>query len=219
MAIKIPKELPLDQACLLSCCVPTGWGSAVKIAKIAPRESVAIWGMGGIGLNIVQGARLSGADPIIAVDIEGSKEEIAVEMGATHFINNSMVDPVPLIREITLGKRIDCAFEAVGDPGACLQIIWTLGKAGRFVVVGLIPMSEMVTLPFYLLVFKQQKIMGSSYGGIHTPTDIPLLADLAIKGELELKELISRHFILEEINEVMEAMENRKIVGRWVCDL
>jgi S-(hydroxymethyl)glutathione dehydrogenase / alcohol dehydrogenase len=218
-AVKIPKELPLDQACLLGCCVGTGWGAVHRSAQVKAGESVAIWGMGGVGLNIVQGARLAGANPIIAVDLEGSKEAIAREMGATHFINSSEQDPVPIIREeLTGGKGVHYVFEAIGDPGAYLQSFFVLKNGGRMMAVGIPSVEEMVSFPFFIVPFQANKIEGVLYGSLRHQIDIPRLAYLALKGDLRVDKLISRHFKLEEINEVMEAMEKREIIGRWVCD-
>lgn len=127
-AIVLPKELPFDQGCFMGCCVPTGWGSITKRAEIQPGDSVVVFGMGGVGLNAVRAAALSHANPVIAVDIEGSKEAIAREFGATDFINSSKEDPVERIRTETgglpveglgfLGGGVDVVVEAIGDPGA-----------------------------------------------------------------------------------------------------
>jgi S-(hydroxymethyl)glutathione dehydrogenase/alcohol dehydrogenase len=218
-SVKVPKELPLDQACLLGCAVGTGWGAVNRSARVQMGESVAIWGMGGVGLNIVQGARLAGANPIIAVDLEGSKEAIAREMGATHFINSSKSDPVPIIREeLTGGKGVHFVFEAAGDPGAYLQSFFTLRNGGRLMAVGICSCEDMVSLPFYAIPFQGNKIEGVLYGNLRHQIDIPRLANLALKGDLKLAKLITKHCKLEEINDVVAAMEKRQIIGRWVFD-
>jgi Zn-dependent alcohol dehydrogenase len=217
-SVKIPKELPLDQACLLGCCVGTGWGAVVKSAKVQPGESVAVWGMGGVGLNVIRGAALVGANPIIGVDLEASKEDIAREMGATHFINSSEDDPVPIIRELTGEKGVHYAFEVIGDVGAYLQSFFTIRNGGKLMAVGIPSVEDMATFPMFILPFQANTIQGVLYGSLRHQVDIPILADKALKGELKLDKLISRHFRLEEINEAVEAMENRQIIGRWVCD-
>jgi Zn-dependent alcohol dehydrogenase len=219
-SVKVPKELPMDQACLLGCCVGTGWGSAVKAAKIEPGETVAVWGCGGIGLNVIQGARLSGASMIIGVDLEGSKEKIAREMGATHFINASEEDPVPIIREqLTNERGVDYVFEAIGDPGAFAQAFYVTRIGGTFSCIGITSTEDLVSWPPFMIVFGVFKIQGIVYGNIRHQVDIPIMADLALKGELKLDQLITERFKLEDINEVAKAMEKRQIVGRWVCDL
>ncbi|MCJ7683712.1 MAG: Zn-dependent alcohol dehydrogenase [Desulfobacteraceae bacterium] len=218
-SVKVPDELPLDQACLLGCCVGTGWGAVVKSAKVQPGDAVAIWGMGGVGLNVVRAAALVGANPIVAVDLEGSKEAIAMEMGATHFINSSEDDPVPIVRGLTNEKGVHYAFEVIGDVGAYLQSFFTLRNGGKLMAVGIPSIEDMATFPMFMMPFQANVIQGVLYGSLHHQVDIPILADKALKGDLKVDKLISRHFKLEEINDVAKAMENREIIGRWVCDL
>lgn len=218
-SVKVPKELPLDQGCLLGCAVGTGWGAVNRTARVQAGESVAVWGMGGIGLSIIQGARLAGANPIIAVDLEESKRDVAMTVGATHFINSSEQDPVPIIREeLTGGVGVHYVFEAIGDPGAYLQSFFTLRNGGSLMAVGIPSVEDMVTFPFFIVPFQANKIEGVLYGSLRHRIDIPILADMVLKGDLKLAPMITKHFKLEEINEVAEAMEKREIVGRWVCD-
>jgi S-(hydroxymethyl)glutathione dehydrogenase/alcohol dehydrogenase len=216
-AIKIREDMPLDQACFLGCCMPTGFGAVYNAAGVKPRESVAIWGMGGVGLNVVRGAKLRNASPIIGVDLEGSKEAIAREFGATHFINNSKDDPVPIIKELTGGGAKYC-FEVIGDPGAVTQASWALGLGGKLVQVGVTPPDKLTGLPLTFFVGQSKSLQGVNYGHIKPHQDIPAFADMAMEGELKLDRLISKKFRVEEINNVIEAMKNRKIIGRWVCD-
>jgi S-(hydroxymethyl)glutathione dehydrogenase/alcohol dehydrogenase len=128
--IPIPKEFPLEYACLMGCCIPTGWGSVTNTAKVQAGDKVVVYGLGGIGLNILRACVLRHANPVIAVDIEASKESLAKEFGATHFICNASEDPVPKIQEIT-GGGADVAFEAIGDPGAIIQAYWSTGVAEK----------------------------------------------------------------------------------------
>ena len=216
-AIKIRDDMPLDQACFLSCCVPTGFGAVYNAAGVKPGDSVAIWGMGGVGLNVVRGAKLRSAYPIIAIDLEGSKETIAREFGATHFINNSKEDPVPIIQELTGGGAKFC-FEAIGDPGAITQASWSLGLGGQLTQIGLTPQEAMTGLPLAFTPVHCKSVVGTLYGNIRTHEDIPTLADMAMNGDFELDKLISKKFKIEEINEVTEAMGKHQIIGRWVCE-
>lgn len=218
-SVKIPKELQLEQACLLGCCVATGWGAIHKSAKVQAGESVAIWGMGGVGLNVVRGADLADAYPIIAVDLEGSKEVIAKEMGATHFINSSKEDPVPIIKKLTGGLGVYYAFEVAGDVGASLQAFYTLRNGGRLMQIGIPSIKDTATFPLFIMPFQARKIEGVLYGSMRHQVDVPILADMALKGKLRVDQLISRHFKLEELNDVVDAMEKREIIGRWICDL
>jgi S-(hydroxymethyl)glutathione dehydrogenase / alcohol dehydrogenase len=215
-AIKINKDVSLDQACFLGCALPTGFGAVYNAAGVKPGDSVAIWGMGGVGLNVVRGAKLRGANPVIGVDIEGSKEAIAREFGVSHFINSSKEDPVPIIKELTDGGANFC-FEAIGDTGAITQAYWALGMAGKLIQIGITDEPEMTKLPLFYNPLHCKSIIGTLYGNIDTDREIPALADLAASGELKLDKLISRRFRIGEINEAVDAMSKRKIVGRWVC--
>lgn len=219
-AIPIPKEVPLDQACLLSCCVPTGWGSVTNIANVKPGNSVAIYGLGGIGLNALRAAALRQAYPVIAVDIEESKESLAYEFGATHFICNAKEDPVPRIHALTEGRGAQVVFEAIGDPGAIVQAWWSTGICGKLVIPGITALEETTSLPLFLLPLHQKQILGSGYGNITPTIDIPALARMAlIPNLLKLEKLVTNKFRLEQINEVADAMAKRQIRGRWVCEL
>jgi S-(hydroxymethyl)glutathione dehydrogenase/alcohol dehydrogenase len=216
-AIKIREDMPLDQACFLGCCLPTGFGAVYNVAGVKPGDSVAIWGMGGIGLNVVRGAKLRSADPIIGVDLEGSKEAIAKEFGVTHFINSSKKDPVPIIQELTGGGAKYC-FEAIGDPGAITQASWALGLGGKLVQIGVTPETTMTGLPLAYVPVHCKSVVGTLYGNIRPHEDIPAFADMVMKGDFNLARLISKKFKVEEINKVVDSMEKRQIVGRWVCE-
>ena len=216
-AIKIREDLPLDQACFLGCCMPTGFGAVYNAAGVKPGESVAIWGMGGVGLNVVQGAKLRNADPIIGVDLEASKEAIAREFGATHFIDSSKKDPVPIVQEIT-GGGADYCFEVIGDPGAVTQASYALASGGKFVQVGITPPNQLTGLPLSFFAAQSKTLVGVNYGHIRPHQDIPVFAGMAMRRELRLDKLITKTFRIEEINDVADAMRNRQIIGRWVCD-
>jgi len=216
-AVKVREDMPLDQACFLACCMPTGFGAVYNAAGVKPGESVAIWGMGGVGLNVVRGAKLRNANPIIGVDLEGSKEAIAREFGATHFINSSKQDPVPIVQELT-GGGAKYVFEVIGDPGAITQSSWALGLGGKLIQVGVTPAGTLTPLPLTFFTGQCKSVIGSLYGMIRTQQDIPVFADMAVRGDLLLDKLITKKFRVEEINDVVDAMKNRQIIGRWVCD-
>jgi Zn-dependent alcohol dehydrogenase len=214
--IPVPKEFPLEYACLMGCCVPTGWGSVTNCAKIQPGDSVAIWGLGGVGLNILRAAVLRHAHPVIAVDLDESKEDLALEFGATHFICNTKEDPVPRIQQITNGG-VDFAFEAIGDPGAIVQAYWTVVAGGKLIIVGITPADEATHLPLQVLAFGNKSILGNLYGMVSTDVDIPKLVHLAMSRDLKLDKLVTHKFKVEEINDVAHKMLQRQIRGRWVC--
>ncbi len=214
-AIPVKKDFPLEYACLMGCCIPTGWGSVLNTANIQPRDSVAVFGLGGIGLNVLRACVLRQAYPVIAVDIEENREDLAREFGATHFICNSKEDPVPRIQEITSGGA-QFAFEAVGDPGAIIQAWWSLAMRGKLIVPGMTPFDETTNLPLFLLAVHEKSIVGSLYGSMCADIDIPRLVDLAAHHDLKLDKLVTNRFTLEQINDVAEKMHKRQILGRWV---
>jgi Zn-dependent alcohol dehydrogenase len=215
-AIKIREDMPLDQACFLGCCMPTGFGAVTNVAEIKPGQSAAIWGMGGVGLNAVQGCKMRGANPIIAVDLEGSKETIAREVGATHFINSSKEDPVPIIQKLTDGGARFC-FEVTGDPGAVVQAFWSLAPKGKLIPIGAPGPDETAALPMFFLGHHCNTIEGTVYGNISPQDDIPVFVDMVMRGDYKLDKLIGKKFKLEAINEVVDAMTKRQVSGRWVC--
>lgn len=214
--IPIPKDVPLDKACLIGCCVPTGYGSVVNVAKMKPRSSVAIYGCGGVGLSTINAASFLGAYPIIAVDIEEAKEKIALELGATHFVDSAKEDPVPKIQELTAGMGVDYSFECIGDPGAQVQAFWSIRPGGMVVTPGVAPLASSTALPFFFITLQQRTVAGTLYGSINPPLDLPKLVDLYMAGALKVDRMITRNIRLDEINEAFEALEKRQVVGRWV---
>ncbi len=216
-AIKVRDDLPLEQACFMGCALPTGFGAVYNAAKVQPGESVAIWGLGGVGLNVAIGAKLRNAYPIIGVDIEAGKEPLAREFGITHFVDASKDDPVPIVKDICAGWGVQHIFEVIGNPGSIHQAFWALAPFGKLVVVGICPETAMTELPLNFLTHHGKSVIGTLYGNIRTSIDIPRMADMVVRGEIPLDKLTTRYFDLEDINEVAEAMEKRQISGRWVC--
>lgn len=216
--VPVRKDIPLDWACLMSCCIPTGWGSVTNVAHVQPGDRVAIWGLGGVGQNVLRAARLRLANPIIVVDVEESRREKALELGATHFLCNAQEDPIPVIQELT-GGGVDFAFECAGDVGATEQAWWALRPAGKLVLVGIIPQQERARMPLTFSVFHQKWIISGLYGSVSVQDDIPKLVDLAMTGELMIDKIIEGYFRLEEINDIVERMERRELGGRWICKL
>ncbi|MCL4367574.1 MAG: alcohol dehydrogenase catalytic domain-containing protein, partial [Actinobacteria bacterium] len=189
--VPIANDFPLDVAALMSCCIPTGWGAVYNSANVKPGDSVAVWGLGGVGLNIVRAARMRQAYPVIAVDLEEGKEDLAKEFGATHFICNAREDPVPLIQKLTCGGA-DVAFEAIGDAGAIGQTWWAIAPAGKLVVVGVTPEADPTSLPFFVFPVQHRQIIGSLYGWISTHVDIPKLVRTGQKEDVQFDKLIGR---------------------------
>ena len=209
--LKIPQDFPLERAALLGCGVITGVGAVLNAAQVRPGSTVAVFGSGGVGLNVVQGAALSGAEKIIAVDLLDSKLEFAREFGATHGVNASSGDPVEEVRALTDGEGVDYAFEVIGLPKTLRQAFDSLAKCGVAIAVGVTPLESEVCVPVMGLVFEERVLKGSLYGSSRPRIDIPKLMDLYWAGKLKLDELLTRTYPFEEINEAYAALERGEV--------
>jgi S-(hydroxymethyl)glutathione dehydrogenase/alcohol dehydrogenase len=204
-AIPIRKDMPLEKAALIGCSVMTGTGAVLNTAKVPAGASMAVFGAGGIGLNVMQGGRIAGAHPIIAVDVRANKLEYAQGLGATHAVDASREDPIEAIKRIT-GRGADYSFVAVGDTRAIQQAFECLAPGGLCVVIGLPPTGETVTLDPRRFVGGERAIVGSSYGSARTWADFPRMVDLYMAGILKIDELITRRYALDEVNEAFRAL-------------
>jgi S-(hydroxymethyl)glutathione dehydrogenase/alcohol dehydrogenase len=203
--IPIRKDVPLDVACLVSCGVLAGAGPVFNRAKVPAGASVAVWGCGGVGLNTIQAARLVGAGKIIAVDVLPQKLAWAEEFGATHIVNAATEDPVARVHALSGSGGVDYAFELVGTQATMEQALLSTHRGGTCVVVGVTPAGTRLSLDPAL--FLQQRVLtGSSFGGGHQRTDVPMLLDLYMSGRYKLDELISRRVPLGELNHAFDAM-------------
>jgi len=146
--VKIDAELPLDKAALVGCGVLTGVGAALRSSGLEAGQTVAVFGCGGVGLSIIQGARIGAARQIIAIDMFPSKEEMAKRAGATHFVNSAEDDPVKAVRALTGGLGVDHAFEAIGLAKLCRQAIESLAIRGTATIVGVLPPDAMIEFPW-----------------------------------------------------------------------
>jgi NDMA-dependent alcohol dehydrogenase len=205
--LKIPQDFPLDKAALLGCGVITGVGAVFNAARVKPGSSVAVIGTGGVGINVIQGAAMAGAEKIIAVDLLPNKLEFARKFGATHAINARETNPVEAIRALTGGRGVDYAFEVIGLPATIRQAYDSLKKRGLAVVVGVTPMTTEVSVPIMTLVFEERTLTGSVYGSSRPLIDIPMLMNLYKAGKLKLDELLTRRYPFSQINEAYEALE------------
>jgi NDMA-dependent alcohol dehydrogenase len=208
--VKIPANMPLDKAALVGCCVTTGVGAALWTARVEPGSSVVVIGCGGVGLNVIQGAALAGAERIIAVDILPSKLEYAEEFGATHTINASETDPVQAVRDLTAGEGADYAFEVIGLTRTAQQALLCTRRGGKAVIVGVIRHGEQLTIdPDFL--HQDRVLMGCTYGSANMRAAMPKLVDLYLARKLKLDELVSRTYRLEEINTAFAALEHGEV--------
>ncbi len=196
-AVVIPDEMPLDRAALISCAVLTGYGAVVNTAKVKAGSRVAVFGCGGVGLNIIQGARIAGAKTIIAIDITSEKLELARKVGATHTINASSTDPVTEVKKICGG--VDYAFEALGLEATIQQAWGSVDVDGGLILVGLLKNGATLTLdadPFV----NEQWITGCYFGSANLKKDVPKLIESYLNAHLFLDELISEQIDLDGLD-------------------
>jgi len=210
----LPQGLDLHEACILGCAIPTAYGAVRHQADLAPGESVAVIGVGGVGSNIVQIARLFGAAEVIAVDINDEKLEAARSLGATHVVNASDDDPATMVRALTGGRGVDVAFEALGRAETVLTAFNVVADGGRVVVVGIAPGSEAVPIEITRLVRRSITLKGS-YGG-RMRADVPELTRLAASGQIRTSQLITRRYSLDEVNDAYDALNRGEIIGRAI---
>jgi Zn-dependent alcohol dehydrogenase len=204
-AIRIDPAMPLDRAALIGCSVMTGVGAVLNTAAVPAGASMAVFGAGGVGLNVVQGGAMVAAHPIIAVDLLAAKLEHAGAVGATHRIDASREDPVAAIRAIT-GRGADFTFVAVGSTRPVLQAIEALAPGGTCVLIGVPETGATVPFDVRPMVTGERVVRGSSYGSARTREDLPRLVSLYRAGKLRIDELITHRYALEDANEAFRAL-------------
>jgi S-(hydroxymethyl)glutathione dehydrogenase/alcohol dehydrogenase len=206
--IKVDDDLPLDVVALVSCGVATGWGSATNRADVRPGETVVVVGIGGIGINAVQGAAMAGAKRVIAVDPVEFKREKAMEFGATHTFT-SMDEAMAAVTELTWGQMAD---KVIMTPGVMYGDMMRLGtalagKGGTIVVTAVAPiMQTESSVNLFELAMYNKEIKGTIFGSLNPRHDIPKLLGLYREGQLKLDELITRRYTLDQINDGYQAM-------------
>jgi S-(hydroxymethyl)glutathione dehydrogenase/alcohol dehydrogenase len=203
--IRIDDDIPLDRAALLGCAVTTGVGAALNTAQVAPGSTVAVFGAGGVGASIIQGARIAGARQIIAVDLLDSKLDAATRFGATHKVNASKVDPVKEIKRLSDGG-VEYSFEAIGNPRVLEQAFYCLAPRGICTLVGAIPTGQKIEVVAGHF-FVEKQIRGCFMGSNRFHIDMPAYLDLYRQGRLNLDDMVSRRGRLEDVNEAFRAME------------
>lgn len=214
----IPDAMPLREAALLGCAIPTGAGIILNIARVQPGSSVAVFGVGGIGLSAVLAAGIMNATIIIAVDIFDHKLKQARQIGATHLINARWKDPLNTILNITGGRGVDYAIEAAGKRETMEMAFKAVqDNGGLCVLAGNLPHGECISLdPFDLI--KGKRIIGTWGGESQPDRDIPLYVDLYLAGKLKLDLLITHEYRLEDINQAFDDLEQGKI-GRALIEM
>ncbi|MAT95479.1 MAG: alcohol dehydrogenase [Halioglobus sp.] len=206
-AVRIDKDIPFDRAALVGCAVMTGVGAAINTAKLEPGSSVVVFGCGGIGLSIIQGARLAGANQIIAIDLADNKLEMARNFGATHTINSTEDSPPEKILELT-GEGADYAFEAVGVPALMQQAHQVIRRGGTVVIVGISALTDEVSFNALNLAMSAKTIKGCIYGDANPPVDFPRLLDLYKAGKLNLDDMVTRTYSIDESPQAFEDLKN-----------
>jgi NDMA-dependent alcohol dehydrogenase len=206
MLVPIRPEMPWPQAALVGCCVPTGVGAVTRCAQVEAGASVVVIGCGGVGLNVVQGARIAGAATIVACDLLDSKLAFAREFGATHTVNAGRADLVVEVRALTAGRGADYAFDAIGGEKTTLQILDAIRPGGTAVIVGMAPHATRAPITPFAMAAQEKVLKGTMYGSVRPSVDFPWLVDLYLQGRLKIDELVSRTWRLDEINEGFQAM-------------
>ena len=202
-AVKIDDDIPLDKAALVGCGVTTGWGSSTKVADVRPGETVVIIGIGGVGINAVQGAAAAGAKKIIAIDPVPFKRDQALRFGATH-VFESAAAAVAEVGELTWGRMAEKAIITVGDiQGEDIEdAMGLIGKGGRVVVTGMGDATKMdVKLNLFMFTLLQKDLQGAIFGGSNPRADIPWLLSMYREGRLKLDELVTTTYKLEDVNQ------------------
>lgn len=207
-AVKLPADAPLDKAALIGCAVTTGMGAVFNTTRVEPGSTVAVFGTGGVGLNILQGARIAGAERIIAVDVHPKKLEFAKTFGATDLVDAKAGDPVAAIRELTKGRGADFAFEAVGRKETIEQAYLATRKAGTCVVVGVGSVKEQVNLNVFVLPLMEKRLFGSWFGTADVHRDMPRFLQLYTEGKLKLDELVTNTYRLDGLDAAFTDMQS-----------
>jgi len=210
---KIRPDAPFDKVCYIGCGVTTGIGAVFWTAKVAPGSNVVVFGLGGIGLNVIQGARIAGADKIIGVDLNPAREPLARKFGLTHFVNPKELkgDVVPHLVELT-GGGADYSFECVGNVDLMRQALECCHRGwGESIIIGVAGAGkEIATRPFQLVTGRVWK--GTAFGGARGRTDVPKIVDWYMNKKIDIDSLITHKLPLARINEAFELMHAGKSI-------
>ncbi len=208
-AIPVDPRVPFECAALIGCGIMTGVGAVVNRARVETGSTMAVFGLGGIGLSCVQGGVLSGAAKIIAVDVVPEKLELARRLGATDTIDASKDDPVVAIKDLTRGGA-DYTFEAVGNVKVIRQALEALGAGGALTIVGVPKLGTSAEFVVHAL-YQNKAILGCRYGTARPRRDFPMLADLYLSGRLKIDELITRRYRLEQFDEALDELKRGQL--------
>jgi S-(hydroxymethyl)glutathione dehydrogenase/alcohol dehydrogenase len=216
-AIPVSRDLSFDALAMLGCAVLTGVGAVTNAAKVPQGSRVAVIGVGGVGLNVVQGAVISGCERIIAVDLRPAPLAIAQRFGATETVEASGDVPAA-VRSLTGGRGADFVFDTVGSPATLATALAATRKGGAVVLTGLSRVDSEGSIPMFPFVMQEKRLLGSVYGSGNPARDIPRLVSLYQEGRLKLNELVSRTYALGGINDALAALaasDGARGVVRW----
>jgi S-(hydroxymethyl)glutathione dehydrogenase / alcohol dehydrogenase len=205
-AIKVPDDVPLHVAAVTACAVTTGVGSVINTARVEAGETVLVLGLGGVGLSVVQGARVAGASQIIASDPVEERRMAAAKFGATEVIDPTTTDVVEAVMGTTKGVGVDYAFDSVGSVSLLEQAMRATATGGGVILVG-IARGEFVVDPYHMILF-EKRLMGSMHGSCQMHRDAPLVLDLWRQGYIDVDSMITRHVTLENINDGFDALRS-----------
>jgi S-(hydroxymethyl)mycothiol dehydrogenase len=211
-AIPVTRDIPPAQACLIGCGVMTGVGAALYTAGVRRGSTVAVFGCGGVGASVIQGARLARARQIIGVDVTENKLEWARQFGATHTVDASKTDPVERIKELTGGNGVDYSFEAAGRVDTLENALWSRDLAGTCVLIGVPAPSAKLELPLLRFFGLGGSLRVSWYGDCLPSRDFPLLSDWYVKGELNLDDVVTSRISINDTEDAFHAMHEGKVL-------
>jgi len=210
---KVREDAPFEKICYIGCGVTTGLGAVMNTAQVKPGDNVVIFGLGGIGLNVIQGARIAGADMIVGVDLNPGRKAIAEKFGMTHFVNPSEVggDLVPYLVDLTKGGA-DYSFECIGNVDVMRQALECCHKGwGTSIIIGVAPAgAEITTRPFQLVTGRNWR--GTAFGGAKGRTDVPKIVDWYMDGKINIDDLITHVMPLDKINDAFDLMHEGKSI-------
>ena len=216
--IPVPSDVPFEALATLGCAVVTGVGAVLNAARPEAGASGVVLGVGGGGLNVVQGARLAGCERVVALDTRGEPLRLAREFGATDAVEASGEKVTERVRELTGGRGADYVFDTVGAPATLAQALGLARKGGTVVVTGLSRLDALASFPLFPFVMQEKRLVGSLYGSGRPARDVPRLVELYREGRLKLAELATRTYDLEGVNDALAALaggEGARGIIRW----
>ena len=215
-AIAVPRDVPFDALATLGCAVVTGMGAVARAGRVPPGARVVVIGAGGVGLNVVQGAAIAGCERIVAIDRRPAPLTLARTFGATDTIDAGASVP-DAVRELTRGRGADYVFDTVGTPATLADALASTRKGGTVVLTGLSRIDGQGSVPMFPFVMQEKRLIGSVYGSGNPADDIPRLVSLYQEGRLKLRELVTRTYVIDEVNAALDALAGAEGARGVIC--